>query len=226
MTNSTAPITTTPGQVDNGSLPSAALLIMALMGFVLIASETMPAGLLPQIAAEMNISEATAGQLVTAYALGTVTAAIPATAATRGLRRKPLAVFGMLGILAANVITAVSPDIMLSLGVRLFAGACSGLLWGILAGYARRISPPDSPAVRCHRVDRRPRRPGVRYAAGIVDRVHAWLALLVRHAVGRRARHGDPDRGLRAGRAWSARHFSDVRWSRCSPCPVWRSSWW
>ena len=32
---------------------------------------------------------------------------------------------------------------MLSLGGRLFAGACSGLLWGILAGYARRISPPE-----------------------------------------------------------------------------------
>lgn len=70
-------------------------------------------------------------------------AAIPATAATRGLRRKPLAVVGMLGILAANVVTAMSSDIVLSLGARLFAGACSGLLWGILAGYARRISPPE-----------------------------------------------------------------------------------
>lgn len=143
MNNSTAQTTTTPEQVDDGGLPFAALLIMALMGFVLIASETMPAGLLPQIAAGMNVSEATAGQLVSAYALGTVLAAIPATAATRGCRRKPLAVFGMLGILVANVITAVSPEIALSLGVRLFAGACSGLLWGILAGYARRISPPE-----------------------------------------------------------------------------------
>lgn len=46
---------------DNGRVPSAALLIMALMGFALIASETMPAGLLPQIASSMNIAEATAG---------------------------------------------------------------------------------------------------------------------------------------------------------------------
>ncbi|MEU0493860.1 MFS transporter [Mycobacterium sp. NPDC006124] len=142
MSYSTAPTTTAPKQVDGG-LPLAALLIMALMGFVLIASETMPAGLLPQIAAGMDVSEATAGQLVSAYALGTVIAAIPATTATRGWRRKPLAVFGMLGILFANVVTAVSPEITLSLGVRLFAGACSGLLWGILAGYARRISPPE-----------------------------------------------------------------------------------
>jgi len=141
MTSSSTTDVIAPEQ-DNGRLPLAALLILALMGFVLIASETMPAGLLPQIAAGMNIAEATAGQLVSAYALGTVIAAIPATAATRGLRRKPIAVFGMLGILVANVITTVSPYILLSLGARLFAGACSGLLWGILAGYARRISPP------------------------------------------------------------------------------------
>ena len=128
---------------DGDGLPTAALLIMALMGFVLIASETMPAGLLPQIAGGLDVGEATAGQLVSAYALGTVLAAIPATAATRGLRRKPLAVGGMAGILLANVVTAVSPEIAVSLGVRLSAGACSGLLWGILAGYARRISPPD-----------------------------------------------------------------------------------
>lgn len=143
MTNSTAPNSIAPVQVGNGRLPAAALLIMALTGFVLIASETMPAGLLPQIAAGMDVSEAAAGQLVSAYALGTVIAAIPATVATRGWRRKPLVVFGGIGIFAANVVTAVSPDIGLSLAVRLFAGACSGLLWGILAGYARRISPPE-----------------------------------------------------------------------------------
>ena len=37
--------------VPAGRFPWAALLIMALMGFLLIATETMPAGLLPQIAA-------------------------------------------------------------------------------------------------------------------------------------------------------------------------------
>lgn len=124
-------------------VPWAALVILALMGFVLIASETMPAGLLPQIAAGLDIAEATAGQLVSAYALGTVIAAVPLTAMTRAHRRKPVAMAGLLGILAANAITAVSADIVLTLIVRVFAGACSGLLWGLLAGYARCISPPQ-----------------------------------------------------------------------------------
>ena len=125
------------------SFPWAALLTMALMGFLLIATETMPAGLLPQLAAGLDITEGTAGQFVSAYALGTVVAAMPAAAMTRGMRRKPVFVIGILGFLAANLVTAFSTDIVLSLGARLLAGAFSGLLWGMLAGYARRITAPE-----------------------------------------------------------------------------------
>ncbi|MFJ5698692.1 MFS transporter [Arthrobacter sp. NPDC093139] len=123
--------------------PWAALLIMALMGFLLIATETMPAGLLPQISAGLDITEGTAGQFVSAYALGTVVAAMPAVAITRSMRRKPVFVVGILGFLAANLVTAFSADIVLSLAARLLAGAFSGLLWGIIAGYARRITAPE-----------------------------------------------------------------------------------
>jgi predicted MFS family arabinose efflux permease len=41
---------------------------MALLGFILIATETMPAGLLPQIPAGLTVAEGTAGQFVSAYA--------------------------------------------------------------------------------------------------------------------------------------------------------------
>lgn len=128
--------------VPAGPFPWAALLVMALMGFLLIATETLPAGLLPQIASGLHVTEGTAGQFVSAYALGTVIAAMPAVAFTRGLRRKPVFLIGILGFLAANLITAFSTDIILSLGARLLAGAFSGLLWGMTAGYARRITAP------------------------------------------------------------------------------------
>ncbi|MBN0796079.1 MFS transporter, partial [Pseudomonas aeruginosa] len=51
-------------------------------GFLAIMTETMPAGLLPQISHGLGVSEALAGQLVTLYALGSVLAAIPVIAAT------------------------------------------------------------------------------------------------------------------------------------------------
>ncbi len=124
-------------------LPWAALLVMALTGFLLIATETMPAGLLPQISAGLDTSEGAAGQLVSAYALGTVVATIPLVAATRQMRRKPVFLVGILGFLVVNTVTAFSTTIVVSLIMRVLAGAFSGLLWGMLAGYARRITAPS-----------------------------------------------------------------------------------
>ncbi|WP_457518904.1 MFS transporter [Streptomyces sp. TE33382] len=110
---------------------------------MVIMTETLPAGLLPQLAAGLDISEGGAGQLVSAYAIGTVLAAIPAITLTRGTRRKPLLLVGLLGFLVANTVTAVSPSFAVVLAARFVGGAFSGLLWGMLAGYARRIAAPE-----------------------------------------------------------------------------------
>lgn len=122
-------------------LPWAALLALALAGFVNIMTETMPAGLLPQISTGMGVSQAAAGQWITVYALGTVLAAIPAVTLTRGMRRKPLLLVGTAGFLVANTVTAIAPAYELALGARFIAGAFSGLVWGMLAGYARKLVP-------------------------------------------------------------------------------------
>jgi len=55
---------------SNERLPLSGLLALAMTGFIAILSETLPAGLLDQIAEGMHISQAMAGQWVTAYALG------------------------------------------------------------------------------------------------------------------------------------------------------------
>jgi predicted MFS family arabinose efflux permease len=73
-----------------------------------------------------------------------VLAAIPAITLTRGARRKPLLCVGLLGFLVANtVVTALAPDVALALIVRFIAGSFSGLLWGMQAGYAMRITAPE-----------------------------------------------------------------------------------
>lgn len=126
-----------------GALPILALVLMALSGFIIIMTETLPAGLLPQLAAGFQVSNGAAGQLVTVYALGTVVAAIPTIALTRGTSRKPLLVIGLLGFLVANTLMAAAPTLTIALVVRFVAGAFSGLIWGMLAGYARRIAAPE-----------------------------------------------------------------------------------
>ena len=123
-------------------LPVVTLAALAVIGFVLVAMETMPAGLLPVIAAGLGTSEGTVGLFVSAYALGTVIVTIPAITLTRGMRRKPLLLAGIVGLILANSVTAVSDDVALSLASRFVAGAFSGLIWGMLAAYGRKISPP------------------------------------------------------------------------------------
>ena len=124
-------------------LPVAALLVMTLSGFALVTTELMPAGLLPQIAAGMHTSEGTAGQYISAFALGAILFAVPAATLTRGLRRKPVFLLGLTGFLLANTLTTLSTNLLLALGTRMVTGAFAGLLWAMMAGYARRIAAPD-----------------------------------------------------------------------------------
>jgi len=136
--------TSTQPTADNRTrLPLAALVALAVIGFVLVAMETMPAGLLPIIASGMGTTEGTVGLYVSAYALGTVIVTIPAITLTRGMRRKPLILAAIVGLVLANTTTAISSDVTLSLISRFVAGAFSGIIWGMLAAYGRKISPPS-----------------------------------------------------------------------------------
>ncbi len=121
-------------------LPVASLLAFAMTGFLAILTETMPAGLLPQIGVGLQGPEAAAGQLVTAYATGSLLAALPLTAATQGWRR-PVLLAAVAGLLLFNTVTALSGSFVLTLGARFCAGVAAGLAWGMIAGYARQLVP-------------------------------------------------------------------------------------
>lgn len=122
-------------------LPITALLALALAGFVTILTEALPAGLLPQIGAGLEVSESLAGQLVTLYAIGSLVAAIPLMAATQGVRRRPLLLAAIVGFAIANTITTLSTSYILTMMARFLAGVAAGLLWALLAGYAARMVP-------------------------------------------------------------------------------------
>ena len=123
-------------------LPLSALLALAMTGFICIITETMPAGLLPQIASGLQVSNALAGQTITSYALGSLIAAIPLTIATQGWRRRRVLLLTILGFLLFNSLTAWSSNYWLTLAARFFAGMAAGLAWSLLAGYARRMVAP------------------------------------------------------------------------------------
>lgn len=119
--------------------PWLGLLALAMTGFICIMTETIPAGLLPQISKGLYISEAMAGQLVTVYAIGSLVAAIPVAIVTRQWRRRPLLLLAICGFLVFNSVTAISSSYILTLAARLLAGVSAGVLWGMIGGYALRM---------------------------------------------------------------------------------------
>lgn len=120
-------------------LPVLALLALAITGFICILTETIPAGLLPGISADLNITSSMAGQLVTAYAAGSLVAAIPLTMLTRTWSRRTVLLSTVCGFMLFNTLTALSSHINLTLAARFLAGTSAGLAWSLLAGYARRM---------------------------------------------------------------------------------------
>ncbi|MCC7696326.1 MFS transporter [Janthinobacterium sp. EB271-G4-7A] len=131
-----------PGAAESSvseRLPVLALLALAMTAFLALLSETLPAGLLPQIARDLNISEVMTGQLVTVYAIGSILTAIPLTALTSGWRRRNVLLLAIIGFLIFNTATALSPNYMVALASRFVTGMAAGLAWGLMAGYARRM---------------------------------------------------------------------------------------
>lgn len=103
-------------------LPLASLLAFAMTGFIAILTETLPAGLLPQIAEGLGVTQVMAGQLVSIYALGSLLAAIPLTVLTSGWRRKRVLLLAVSTFLIFNTITTLSSSYWLTMGARFMSG--------------------------------------------------------------------------------------------------------
>lgn len=130
-----------PSDQSDRKLPLAGLLALGTGGFITIMTEALPAGILPAMSTDLGVSESTAGQTVTIYAIGSALAAVPLTAATVGWPRKRLLLLAIAGFAIANTITAVSTNYPLTMTARFLAGIVAGLLWALVAGYARRMVP-------------------------------------------------------------------------------------
>ena len=128
-------------QAEDRNFPILALLALATAVFVTSLTETLPAGVLPAMSADLGVSESAMGQSVTIYAIGTALTAIPLTLATAAWRRKRLLLTAMAAFAVANAVTALSSDYTLTMAGRFVAGVAAGLAWALLAGHARRMAP-------------------------------------------------------------------------------------
>jgi MFS transporter, DHA1 family, inner membrane transport protein len=122
--------------------PLFRLLVLAGAIFVSVSSEFLPTGLLPDIAADLNVSESRVGLLVTLFAFTVVVSTGPLTLLTRRFSRKWLLV-ALLGVFAVgNVLAAVSVSYEMLAASRVLGGLAHGLFWAVAGPYVALLVAP------------------------------------------------------------------------------------
>ncbi|MEU9153460.1 MFS transporter [Streptomyces sp. NPDC048417] len=119
------------------------LVALALGGFGIGLTEFLIAGLLPQVASGFSVSEATAGWLISGYALSVAVGAIALTAATARLPRKQVLVGLMALFVVGNLLSAIAPTYSVLLLGRIVAALCHGSFFGIGSLVARGLVAPE-----------------------------------------------------------------------------------
>lgn len=118
------------------------LVALAIGAFGIGLTEFVIMGLLPDVARDFAVSEATAGWLISGYALSVVVGALGLTAATTRLPRKPVLLGLVVLFIVGNALTAVAPDYGLAMAGRIIAALCHGAFFGIGAVVAAELVEP------------------------------------------------------------------------------------
>jgi len=121
------------------------LIALALGGFGIGLTEFVIMGLLPQVAADFHVTEATAGWLISGYALAVVVGALGLTAAVTRFERKPVLAVLMVLFIAGNLVSALAPDYSIMM-IGIIAALSHGAFFGIGAVVAASMVAPNKKA--------------------------------------------------------------------------------
>jgi predicted MFS family arabinose efflux permease len=112
-------------------------LVWLVVGAFAIGTEGfMIAGILPLIAADLRVSTALAGQLVTAFALAYAIGSPSLTVATGRFDRKKVLLWSILSFGIANVLAAIAPSYGWLVASRILLGLAAGTFFPTASGYA------------------------------------------------------------------------------------------
>lgn len=127
---------------ERAAWPGVVSLALGVFGF--ITAELLPASLLTPMAKGLDISEAIAGQTVSATSIVALFAALLANVVTRGLdRRHVLAGFSVL-LIVSNVMVATAPNLLVLMLARGLLGVGLGGFWSMATAIAIRLVPARS----------------------------------------------------------------------------------
>ncbi len=124
-------------------LPIISLLLVV---FSLTTGEFVIAGILPDLAANLSMSVAAAGLLVTAYAVGMIVGGPTITVLTARLARKPLIVGLIVVSVIGNLGSAAAPNYAVLLVARFVAGLVVATFFAVAIATAVSMAPPNKAA--------------------------------------------------------------------------------
>lgn len=130
-------------RTDNGRSVAAwsAVVSLSLGVFALVTAEFLPASLLTPVAADLGISDGTAGQAVTATALVAAIAGPVVVLGTGKIDRRSV-VWGLaLLLVLSNLLAAVAANIWVLIAARVLLGIALGGVWSLAAAIALRLVP-------------------------------------------------------------------------------------
>lgn len=121
------------------AFPWLIMILMSSITFVGILSELMPSGVLPQMMADLHISEVQTGNLVGYYAIASAIFAIPLISVTMQYNRKYLLLILLGGFAISNIIAGLIYDYTIIIVLRVIGGICAGVMWPMIAAYGIRL---------------------------------------------------------------------------------------
>jgi DHA1 family inner membrane transport protein len=127
-------------------------LALALGGFAIGTGEFSIMGLMPNVAADLGITEPQVGNVISTYALGVVVGAPLLAILGSRLPRRSLLLVLMAIFAIGNFATALSPDYHSMMLFRFFAGLPHGAYFGVAMLVAASMAPPHKRAKAVSRV--------------------------------------------------------------------------
>jgi DHA1 family inner membrane transport protein len=137
------------GSTTSRARTLAALAALAASAACFITVESLPIGLLPQIAGSMHRSLSATGLLVTIYALVVVAATVPLTYLTRPLGRRSLLAAVATMLVLGSLASAAAPSYGVLVGSRIFTALGQSVFWALAPVEAAGLV---SPTARGHAV--------------------------------------------------------------------------
>lgn len=122
----------------------SAVFALSLCVATLIASEFMPVSLLTPIAAELQLSEGTAGQAIAVSGIFAVLTSLCIARATAGIDRRRVLLALTVVMLVSGVVVAFAPDFTVLMIGRAMIGVVIGGFWSMSGATVMRLVPAES----------------------------------------------------------------------------------